>query len=160
MSSFSLSAGLGDASFLSQSSIIDREIMSVLAAFAPAYIWSEHLFSWSFTFATKCCAFAASLFQPRFLLVVLRSEVVFQSSCAGIHSSERAGLIVSLLCCGVHFFNDLTIVRFHFCLCKLNWSLTAGCLRRERWACCFSMELGEDGNSVRKTGFSSWKIIL
>jgi len=160
MSSFSLSTGLGDASFLSQSSNFDSKIMSVLAAFAPADIWSEHLFSWFFTFATKCFALAASLFWPQFPLVVLRSEVVIQSSYTGIYSRTRASLIVSPLCCGVPFFNDLTIVSFCFRLCKLNWSLTAHCLRRERWACCFSMELGEDGNSVRRTGFSSWKLIL
>lgn len=40
-------------------------------------------------------------------------------------------------------------MRFHFCLYKLNWYLTAGCARRERWACHFSMALDEDDNSVR-----------
>lgn len=84
---------------------------------------------------------------------MLRSEVVIQSSHAGIHFHKKASLIVSLLCCGVHFFNDLSIVHFHFCLCKLNWRHAAGCLRRETWACCFSMELGEDGNSVGKNRF-------
>lgn len=117
-----------------------RHHWSALASFAPACVWSEHLSSWSFTFAAKCFALAVSLFQPQFPWVVLRSEVVIQSLYAGIHFCERASLIVWLLCCGVCFFNDWTVIHFHFCFYKLNWYLTAGCLRRQRQACRFSME--------------------
>lgn len=116
------------------SQAFDREIMPVLVAFAPAKVcmWSEHLFSWSFPFAGECFTFAASSFYLRFPRVLLRSEVVIRSWCAGIHSWGKDSPIVSLLCCQVHFFNDLTIVCLHFCLCKLNWSLaSAGWGERE-----------------------------
>jgi len=126
-----------------------RHHWSALASFAPACIWSEHLSSWPFTFAPKCFALTVSLFQPQFPWVMLRSEVVIQSLYAGIHFCERTSLIVWLLCCGFCFFNDWTIVHFHFCLYKLNWYLAAGYLRRQRWACRFSVEVDEDGNSVR-----------